>query len=476
MNRKILLSIILISFISSILALPINVSIVGNIDNPGVYILDTNNRLSQAIQLIEAKGALLDNIDTDVDKYSSGLENSQLNAIENDETENRNMLQLEGLSYEQDSNVADEELTESEKKISYKNIVLIRNGKEIKVNLQEFFLSGNLAHNPYLMNDDIIRLYPIVYSVEIEGAVNKEGEYEITMGDKLSSIIDHAFGFTADADLKHIIIDRYSEEDGSLNKIYIDYNSIISDNESSQNIILQHNDLIRVFERPVFNQQKTIEIKGLVKYPGTYSIDDNSTLLDILEQAGGPLNSADLTFALLIDKQTADTYDPDLDRLMKLNMSLMTTNEYSYYQAKLREISGKHYVNIKKLWESRDAKYNRPVKNGDLVLIKEPILTVNVSGAINNAGLQPWEEDLTWEEYVTVAGGFIPSANEGHAKVIRYQSGVWIDLEEDTKIYPGDEIFIPEHKDMSVWDYVVEGLAVTAQVMTIILGVHTLTK
>ena len=154
----------------------------------------------------------------------------------------------------------------------------------------------------------------------------------------------------------------------------------------------------------------------------------------------------------------------------------MSTSEYSYIQTKLREVSGKHYVNIKKLWETKDEKYDRKVKAGDIIYIKEPLLLVNVSGAVQNAGLQPWEEGKTLSYYIQSAGGYIPSAFESKARVIRYDTNVWIRAKEEIVINPGDEIFVPEVKDRTFWDYFTEGLAVTAQVITIVLGVHTLTK
>ncbi len=479
MNRRILLVVTVLLIVSSLFSLPINVSIVGSVDNPGVYVFDSNNRLSQAVQFIELSSlqSIGSELQSDKAEMLVDVENNQQlsGSLKADMIAETNMKKIEGLEQARElkSTLGQEEYIIPE--ISYRKVVLIRNGEEKEINLLNFFLTGSLENNPYLLNEDVIKLFPVERSVQIQGAVNKAGTIEFVEGERLSDAVKYAFGFKLSADISHVLVDRYSE-DGSLTKIYVDYTAVKENIDSEQNIKLQHNDKISVFEKTFYIEEKIAEVRGLVKYPGEYAIDDNSTLLDVLTQAGGPLKSADLNFAILIDKNVADTFDPDLERLMSLNMALMSSSEYSYYQSKLREISGKHYVNIKKLWETKDEKYNRPLNNGDIIIIKEAVLTVNISGAVFNAGLQPWEEGKTWEEYVTSAGGLIPSAYESKAKVIRYQSGVWIDLEDDTPIYPGDEVFIPEHKDRTTWDYVVEGLAITAQVMTIILGVHTLTK
>jgi len=246
--------------------------------------------------------------------------------------------------------------------------------------------------------------------------------------------------------------------------------------DNSSNIELQHNDVIKVAKKPYLYNKKAVQVIGLVKYPGDYSIDDNSTLLSVLEKAGGPLPNADLNFAMLIDKTTFSSYDPDLERLLSLNITIMSVTEYSYYQTKLREISGKHYIDIGKLWETKDKKYDRPVKDGDIIFIRESQMLVNVSGAVQHAGIQPWNANKTWQDYIEDAGGLIPTAYESKIRIIRYDTNAWVKVKKDTVINPGDEIFIPETRDKTYWDYFSEGLAVTAQIITIVLGVHTLTK
>ncbi len=475
MKNKLIIITILFSFVAQLIALPVNVSIVGNVDNPGVYIMDSSNRVSQAIQFIEG------GISSDYSTLSSTSNLPEMSELGIDTS----LLETQKIALATKNNQRfsinaqkEEEMEEvfTAQGISKRRVILVRNNVSQELNLQEFYLNGDLINNPYLQNDDIIKLLPIERSVKLTGEVNREGEYEFGEGDKISDLITLGQGLTEDADLSNIRIERYSHQTGELLTWTVNYQDILSNPDSAENIILSHNDLVKVFPKPYLNKRKVVEVNGLVKYPGEYSIDDNSTLLSVLESAGGPLNRADLTFAVLIDKSIFESYDPDLERLLASNSTLMSTSEYSYIQTKLREVSGKHYVNIKKLWETKDEKYDRKVKAGDIIYIKEPLLLVNVSGAVQNAGLQPWEEGKTLSYYIQSAGGYIPSAFESKARVIRYDTNVWIRAKEEIVINPGDEIFVPEVKDRTFWDYFTEGLAVTAQVITIVLGVHTLTK
>ncbi len=467
-NKKSIIVLLLISIYLQLIALPINVSIIGNTDNPGVYIFDSSNRVSQAINYLGTSNIP---VLADVENDAEQMEGKLLGLDSEDRLDYSKKLAILD-----DSDNPLTKIQGSNDNVSYRNVLLIRGGQTIKLNLQDFFLNGDLASNPYLQNDDVIKLLPIESSVELVGQVNKPGAYELIAGEKLSDLIQYGLGFTQDADLANIRINRLNGETGQLKSWTVNYNLIKDNLQHADNIVLEHNDVVKVSTKPYLYEKKVVKVMGLVRYPGEYSIDDNSTLLSVLEHAGGPLPSADLNFAMLIDKSTYGSFDPDLERLLSLNITTMTVTEYSYYQTKLREISGKHYIDIKKLWETKDKSIDRPVKDGDILFIREPQMLVNVSGAVRNAGLQPWDASKNWQDYIVNAGGYTNSAYESKIRIIRYNTKAWVKITRETSVNPGDEIFIPEKPDRTFWEYFTEGLTITAQLITIILGINTLAK
>lgn len=477
MKNKLIGICILLSFCFQIIALPINVSIVGNLDNPGVYILDSSNRISQALQYVELN---LITDPTDMIRPPSQLDDmSELKIDTSMLEEQKKALATQNMKNKSTyyTQLEEEDVeTFKARPISKRKVILIRNKVQQELNLQDFYVNGNIANNPYLQNDDVVKLLPLATSVRLTGEVNREGLYELIEGEKLTDLIGFGQGLTKDADLQNILVERYDPESGKLQTWSIDYSAISNNYDSADNLTLAHNDEVRVFKKPYLNKKKVVEVSGLVRYPGEYSIDQNSTLLSVLESAGGPLPNADLNFAIMIDKSLFESYNPDLERLLASNPALMTIAEYSYYQTKLREIAGKHFIDIKQLWETKDAQYDRKVQAGDMIYLKEPFLLVNVSGAVQNAGLQAWEEGKSWKEYVDAAGGFALNAYKSKLRVIKYNTNAWAKVKKSTVINPGDEIFVPEFKDKSTWEYITEGLAVTAQVVTVILGIHTITK
>jgi protein involved in polysaccharide export with SLBB domain len=466
-NRKSIVVLILISLYVQLFALPINVSIIGNTDNPGVYILDSSNRVSQAIDYMNNRNIV---------SLENKTEENELDLAGFDEKADQEMETNKKFAIFNKEQMQTSQVPKEENNISYRKVILLRNGEKINLNLQDFFLTGDLNNNPYLENDDVIKLLPIEYKIELLGQFNRPGTYEFLQGERLSDLVEYGLGFTKDADLENIRIDRINQETGELTSWLIDYNLILADRNHPNNIELEHNDVIKVSMKPYLYSKKSVKVMGLVKYPGEYSIDDSSTLLSVLEKSGGPLAGADLNFAMLIDESTFSSYDPDLERLLSLNITTMTVTEYSYYQTKLREISGKHFIDIKQLWQSKDKSLDRQVRDGDIIYIRPAQMLVNVSGAVQNAGLQPWQADKTWQEYIADAGGYTNTAYESKIRVIRYDTNVWVKIKKDTVVNPGDEIFIPEKLDKTFWEYFTEGLSTAAQLITIVLGVHTLTQ
>src|SRR5690554_3580822 len=217
MKNKLIGICLLLNFCVQIIALPINVSIVGNLDNPGVYILDSSNRISQALQYVELN---LITDPTDMFRPLSQLDDmSELKIDTSMLEEQKKALATQNMknksTYYTELKDEDEE-TFKAKPISKRKVILIRNKVQQELNLQDFYINGNIANNPYLQNDDVVKLLPLATSVRLTGEVNREGLYELIEGEKLTDLIDFGQGLTKDADLQNILVERYDPESGKL--------------------------------------------------------------------------------------------------------------------------------------------------------------------------------------------------------------------------------------------------------------------
>jgi len=162
---------------------------------------------------------------------------------------------------------------------------------------------GDLNEDPYLRPGDVITFNRIKRVVNIKGAVERPGVYQIMEGENLNDlIVAYANGFTPLADKTRITLTRY------VNSIEISGDIILLlEDDLAENYSLQHLDIIFVPEitsfRPAVhvNQvERTITIYGAVKRPGTYMLMPHENLKELIEAyADGLTSFADKTRSTL---------------------------------------------------------------------------------------------------------------------------------------------------------------------------------
>ena len=73
---------------------------------------------------------------------------------------------------------------------SQTRIEVRRQGKVIVANLLPFYLFGDRAQNPRLLEGDVVYVPPIAKEASVSGAVNRPGSYELQDGQTLGDLID----------------------------------------------------------------------------------------------------------------------------------------------------------------------------------------------------------------------------------------------------------------------------------------------
>ena len=126
--------------------------------------------------------------------------------------------------------------------------------------------------------------------VEIEGAVYRPGMYEL--GGSLNTVKDlvtRAEGLTGDAFLSRVILTR-EKEDLTHEVIAVDLEGVMSGR--LPDIPLRREDVLSIPSIHELQAQGAFTVAGEVTRPGVYPYADNTTLEDLLVQAGGLLESA----------------------------------------------------------------------------------------------------------------------------------------------------------------------------------------
>ena len=403
-------------------AATISVNVTGYVDSPGTYQLSTISRLSDALKL-------------------GGIHLEEFN------TTNSLFVNYQAL-----------------------RSVRLTQGKETKIyDYMKYIRLGDLSQNPLLKDGDIIYVGTAHTTVSIIGEVCYPGEYEFIEGDRLSDLFALVHGFTLYADKNIINIYRYKENLKDFDLITVDLRT-----HKPEDIIIYPYDRITINRDTEYRRGWNIIVEGNVKSPGKYYIGDNTTLYDILLLCGGPTSRGDLRNAVYANLTNTQKDDPEFERLKNLSISEMTTIEYHYLQNRLRQFPGKYAIDVSCTWESKGKECNPILQDKDYLFVPLKMDMVAVTGQVVNPGLIPWVEGKTWDYYVKSAGGYTNNKSFNGVRIIDAQSGNWVRPSSKTVLYPGDTVFVAAKTEYDAWTRFKDIMLITTQIMTIILGIHTL--
>jgi protein involved in polysaccharide export with SLBB domain len=427
-----------------------NISVTGAVSNPGVYHLPPTSRLSEAIKI--AQGEL--SVGADVED----LEQPELENIP------QNGLQIPS---------SNQFLPEKEEKfsVSLRNISLKRKKEIIIVDLQKFLLLGDEKENPFLLDGDLIFVPALTNKVEIIGEVVKPGEYEIQEGERITDILEFALGLTEAAYLDKVEIIRYDNND-RFTKLEINLSKVLADPANEANVILQNDDRIYIRTIPYFQQYDEVTIFGEVEFPGTYIIENNTTLREILTKVGSLTEYADLNNSFLQRKNLEENYDAEFERLKYIPINNMTYFEYEYFKTRAKELKGKFSIDIEQIYESEEQGNNIVLRHGDFIYIAEKINAVIVSGQVKEPGLITYVPGKSPDYYIDQAGGLGWKARKGKIRIIRAETGEWLKPDKDLIVEEGDTILIPYRPDWNYWEIFKDTIVVLSQIATLFLVIQ----
>ena len=167
-----------------------------------------------------------------------------------------------------------------------KAVRLIRqNGERYSVfNINEFdFASFQVADGDAVTVDGMLNRFENM--VEVKGAVFRPAQYQLGGNiTTVKSLIEAAEGVTEDAFTAHAVMHRL-KADRSLEIIPVDVQGIL--NGTVADIPLQNEDVLFIPTQAELRSQRTLTITGEVLSPGAYEYADNTTIEDLIIQAGG---------------------------------------------------------------------------------------------------------------------------------------------------------------------------------------------
>lgn len=147
-----------------------------------------------------------------------------------------------------------------------------------------------VADGDSLFVDSVLDRYANM--VEIKGAVFRPGMYQV--GNQITTVrqlVEQAGGLTEDAFLARAVMHR-RKKDRSLEVLPIALGQVM--NHELPDITLRNEDVLYIPSLKDIQEEKKLSIYGEVYYPGVYHFADNTTVEDLILQAGGLKDAASL--------------------------------------------------------------------------------------------------------------------------------------------------------------------------------------
>lgn len=289
-----------------------------------------------------------------------------------------------------------------------------KDGQRVAVDVLRYQLKGDKRSNPFLMDGDLIRVPFEEVTVDISGAVNRPGHFELTGSKNLAEAVDLAGGFSVSVTRKlPIRIVRKGADDRAA-LIQVPFGG----DESVPSVAVEASDTIYVPN--VSDLQQTVLLIGAVA--GSVATDEatslrrlpfveHDTVRSLLERAGGVNASADLKGSYII-RENGERVAVDLEGLLVL----------------------------------RDFSRDLPVHIGDAIVVPYKRRSVIVEGAVSRPNAYPFNPQFSVLDYVSIAGGKTRFAQGIETIRLVSPSGKTVEFSPAMQVGPGDTIMVPERE------------------------------
>jgi protein involved in polysaccharide export with SLBB domain len=320
-------------------------------------------------------------------------------------------------------------------------------------------------------------------------------------------------GKNVTADLRHYapeinweyaIIQRVNPIDLSSKLLWFSPRKAVLEHEEDSNLELQPGDIVTIFSQrdislPEDERARYIVVEGEVGRPGVYKLENNETLLSVLQRAGGLTPNAYIYGSQLLRESARIEQQNSLDQLVNtmevqvrqsaLSIAASVSGGDAQGLAQLQEgiisqlravrATGRVALPVKPSDKNLADFPNMLLEDNDHLTIPHTPSTVSVVGNVYNPGSFIYDSHTSSGAYLEMAGKGKPQSDLGHAFVLR-ANGVVVAANsvnglftgskfQRLRLYPGDEIVVPYKlptgtfvRGLRDWSQIASQLAITA--------------
>ncbi len=320
--------------------------------------------------------------------------------------------------------------------------------------------------------------------ITINGAVNKEGEFDYMKGMRVEDLIVLAGGLKDGADASMIDVSRRLK-DGSFETVSENFDLSASKNLSTDHLedfVLKPFDIVSVRYSKGYTEQKRVIITGEVNFEGEYSIGQkNQRISDLIEQAGGLTKYAYVEGAFLTRKNNEEEDEKQSAFIADFAERDSLANNVEERIKKKKDF--KIGIELQKIVASggKKSKYDIILEEGDELFIPSERQTVKVEGEVLSPSLVRYEKGRGFKYYVENSGGFSDNAKKSRAYIVYANGDIkttkhFLFFKSYPDVKPGAVILVPKKPEVNKRVSTQEIIAITTGLATLGVLIKSLTE
>jgi protein involved in polysaccharide export with SLBB domain len=311
-------------------------------------------------------------------------------------------------------------------------------------------LAGDSTADLKLADRDSIHVYSVEQvdnkrRVYIEGAVKKPGWYPLYDGMSVADLVFLAGSYNPSADRSEAELARIDDQ-GEVELVYVPLQD-----ETARSVVLTEDDHVFIRRKPNFQEERTVDVEGHVRYPGEYVLrSSRETLYQILQRAGGFTEDA-FPRGLVLRRPAIESGLKRLgvDNLLERSRELVadslgnieTQQQFEYDLGSMSRI----IINVDRILATHGREGDVVLKPGDEVYVPSIPTGISVMGAVGSNGTLGYVPKRKVKDYIRRAGGFTRQADEDETRLIRADGEVLSDDVLDERALLGDIVVVPTH-------------------------------
>jgi protein involved in polysaccharide export with SLBB domain len=369
---------------------------------------------------------------------------------------------------------------------SYRNINLIRSGKVIDtLDIYEVLVFGKYNFSNGLRSGDSIVVGPREKTVSIESGVMRPASFEIKNNETFDDLLKFANGFSKDINLEQLLIKRVSG--GISNVIYVTL-----DEMRSFELINNDSIFIQEYKVDTVSIMGSVNNPGIYKFTRGTTLSEAIKKSGGYDSSAYPFGGyLENKKALEINEISKDRlYDKFLTNLIMNSggTSLMQDSGLMgvLSQIKDSESTGRVIAEFDLDIISSDSSKDTILEDGDKIYIPQLTQQVFIQGEVSNSGAIRYAPGQDIDYYINKSGGALLTADldnifivhpNGETQNFANKSRLSFILEDNNKelIYPGSIIYIPQRTNFAnslqtaaIWAPIISSIALSLTSLSVL--------